>query len=388
MPSQLMQRYFEFVSQRPGHILAPLLLIVLVAVIYLVVQGARRKRQRDYEEDLARGIPAEPPARPFPWVRGFIAAVAMAAFYLVIFRVISLMPPFYRDQKGGAILMSFSFLFLGPFVAGVITVAQATRKDPWPVSAWVLAPWIPVLANMLLALAVAWEGIICVVFIVPPAMISASLGGILAGALQRHWHRAASRRTLYCFAALPLLMAVAETHLDQPLRTRTVDTSVVIHASAAVVWQNIERVPAIGPAELRRSWANAIGFPRPVEATLSHEGVGGVRNATFERGLKFTETITEWVPNQRIVFTIKADTAAIPTTTLDEHVTVGGRFFDVLTGEYDLQTLPNGDTLLHLSSQERLSTDFNAYAAMWSDAVMRDMQSNILHVIRNRCERA
>ena len=175
MPSQLMQRYFEFVSQRPGHILAPLLLIVLVAVIYLVVQGARRKRQRDYEEDLARGIPAEPPARPFPWVRGFIAAVAMAAFYLVIFRVISLMPPFYRDQKGGAILMSFSFLFLGPFVAGVITVAQATRKDPWPVSAWVLAPWIPVLANMLLALAVAWEGIICVVFIVPPAMISASL---------------------------------------------------------------------------------------------------------------------------------------------------------------------------------------------------------------------
>ncbi len=336
--------------------------------------------------DLARGIPADPLPRTFPWVRGFVAAIAMAALYLILFRVISLLPPFYRDQKGGAILMSFSFLFLGPFVAGAITVAQATRKDPWPVSAWILAPWIPILANMLLALAIAWEGIICVVFIVPPAMISASLGGILAGALQRHWHRAASRRTLYCFAVLPLFLAIAETQLNQPLQTRTVDTSLVIHAPLAVVWRNIERVPPIAPAELRHSWTNAIGFPRPVEATLSHEGVGGVRNASFERGLTFTETITDWQPNQRIVFTIQADTSAIPTTTLDEHVTVGGRFFDVLTGEYDLHTLPNGDTLLHLSSQERLSTDFNLYAALWSDAVMRDMQSNILHVIRTRCE--
>ena len=191
---------------------------------------------------------------------------------------------------------------------------------------------------------------------------------------------------MHCLAALPLLLAMVETHLNQPLQTRTVDTSIVIHAAVPIVWQNIERVRAIAPSELRHSWANTIGFPRPVEATLSHEGIGGVRNASFERGLTFTETITDWVPDQHIAFTIKADTAAIPRTTLDEHVTVGGRFFNVLTGEYDLHALPNGDTLLHLSSRERLSTDFNAYAAMWSDAVMRDMQSNILHVIRNRCE--
>jgi hypothetical protein len=282
--------------------------------------------------------------------------------------------------------MSFAFLFAGPFMAGAITVKQATREQP--MSAWesIVASWIPILANILIALSVRWEGIICVVFIVPPALISAGLGGYLTGLLHRHFHKRDFGKTLYCLAALPLLLAVLETHLNQPLQTRTVDTSVVIHAPLPIVWQNIERVPPIAASELRHSWANTIGFPRPVEATLSHEGVGGVRNASFERGLNFTETITDWQPNQRIVFTIQADTAAIPTTTLDEHVTVGGRFFDVLTGEYDLHTLPNGDTLLHLSSQERLSTDFNFYAAMWSDAVMHDMQSNILHVIQNRCE--
>jgi hypothetical protein len=370
------------------NILSPLLGLTLAALIYTTIRTIRRRRNLRYAEALEAGLPAPPLKRLYPWARGFISALVLAAIYLLVFRLISLLPLFHKDNSGGAILMSFSFLFFGPFVAGVLTVAQATRKEPWPISAWIIAPWIPILFNVLVALSIRWEGIICVVFIVPPAMISASLGGVAAGALQRHWHRQASRNTMYCLAAVPLLLAMVETRLNQPLQTRTVDTSIVIHAPLPIVWQNIERVPPIAPSELRHSWANTIGFPRPVEATLSHEGIGGVRNASFERGLTFTETITDWVPNQQIAFTIKADTAAIPRTTLDEHVTVGGRFFDVLTGEYDLHALPNGDTLLHLSSRERLSTDFNAYAAMWSDAVMRDMQSNILHVIRNRCQAA
>jgi hypothetical protein len=368
-------------------IISPILGITIAALIYLAHRRIRQRNERRRAYSLANGNPVVVEKRPLPWIRGFVSSVVLAAFYLIAFRLLSMVPPYFNDHKGGAILMSFSFLFLGPFIAGVITLSQATDKEPWPVSRWIIAPWIPLVINVLVALSVRWEGIICVVFILPPAMISASLGGIAAGFLQQHWHRQASRNTMYCLAALPLILAMVETRIQQPLQTRTVDTSIVIHAPLPVVWQNIERVRPIARSELRRSWANMIGFPRPVEATLSREGVGGVRNASFERGLNFTETITDWRPNERIVFTIQADTAAIPTTTLDEHVTVGGRFFDVLTGEYDLSPLPNGDTLLHLSSRERLSTDFNAYAAMWSDAVMRDMQSTILHVIQNRCER-
>ena len=38
----------------------------------------------------------------------------------------------------------------------------------------------------------------------------------------------------------------------------------------------------------------AIGLPRPVEATLTGEGVGAIRHASFESGLVFVETVTEW----------------------------------------------------------------------------------------------
>ena len=130
-------------------------------------------------------------------------------------------------------------------------------------------------------------------------------------------------------------------------------------------------------------------FPNSsVEATLSHEGVGGVRHASFDGGVLFIETIDLWQPQRRLAFSIKAQTAQIPPTTLDEHVTVGGDFFDVLRGEYTLELLPHGTTRLHLESQHRVSTDFNWYAHLWTDAIMADLQNTILLVVKNRCESA
>jgi hypothetical protein len=122
-----------------------------------------------------------------------------------------------------------------------------------------------------------------------------------------------------------------------------------------------------------------------VAATLSHEGIGGVRQASFTGGLVFTETVNRWEPEQDLRFSIHANTDSIPPATLDEHVTVGGAFFDVLDGEYRLEQRPDG-VLLHLSSRERLSTHFNPYAGRWTDAVMKAIQEQILAVIRNRCE--
>jgi hypothetical protein len=112
-----------------------------------------------------------------------------------------------------------------------------------------------------------------------------------------------------------------------------------------------------------------------------------VRHATFAGGVLFVETVTVWEPERRLAFTIRADTVNIPARTLDEHVTIGGPYFDTLQGQYRLEALDAGRTLLHLSSRHRLSTTFNFYARVWTDAVMRDIQKNILHVVRNRCER-
>ena len=228
------------------------------------------------------------------------------------------------------------------------------------------------------------EGAICIVMLLPAGLLLSLLGGIAGAYAGRHVR--APGTTLTCVALLPLVLAPLESHLQPATRIRSVESSIRIHAANTTVWQNIQSVPPITPAELAPTWTHRIGFPRPIAAVLSHPGVGGVRTATFEHGLTFYETVTEWQAGQRFGFTIKADTAHIPPTTLDEHVTIGGPYFDVLDGEYSMEALPDGDVLLHLVSHQRLSTDFNGYAGLWSDAVMQNLQTSILQVIQHRCE--
>jgi len=283
-------------------------------------------------------------------------------------------------------VLTIGFLVFGPLAMGWISVTSAENASPQSRWMWIFLPWLPILVSDIFMALFSLEGLICIVFAIPITFFFGSVGGVAAGLWHRHKQRTQQRSITLCLAALPIFIAAIEMSHASPLQIRTVQTSILIHAPASVVWHNVERVPPIQPSELRTTWAQRIGFPRPIEATLDYERVGGVRHASFAGGLLFLETVTTWVPNNTLAFTIKADTAQIPPTTLDEHVTIGGRYFDVLRGEYRIEPIANGDIRLRLSSEERLSTDLNPYVAFWSDAVMRSIQQNILQVVEHRCE--
>ncbi len=85
-------------------------------------------------------------------------------------------------------------------------------------------------------------------------------------------------------------------------------------------------------------------------------------------------------------FSIKANPYDIPSATLDEHVVIGGKFFDVLNGTYKLEQLSDSTCRLHLYSHFKLTTTFNWYATVWAGWIMDDIQDNILQVIRRRAE--
>jgi hypothetical protein len=284
--------------------------------------------------------------------------------------------------------MTLAFMFIGPFAIGFIAIALYSKpegrlKISWPAA--IFWPWPAIVLACLATVIFDLEGWICVVLFLPAGLVMSSLGGITALLIKR---RSASRirTTTIAIAVLPIVLAFPEARIPESNQLRTVDTQIVIHAPQETVWRNIKSVPAIAPEELQWSWARAIGFPRPIEATLSKESVGGVRQASFAGGVVFTETIFDWQPPSEIAFTIRPNTDSIPATTMDEHVKVGGRYFDVLTGRYQVTPQTDGSMLLRLTSQERLSTHFNAYAGFWTDAVMWDIQKSILKVIKDRCE--
>jgi len=284
-------------------------------------------------------------------------------------------------------VMTLGFILAMPFALGFLAVFVVEREQAQKLGMWLRLPWVPLAAALVGMWLALIEGLICIAMFAPIALILASVGGVAGGLCARALRTRRSQGiTLTCVAVVPFCIMPWEGPVFHRTVIREVENVIDIHAPPTVVWRNIERVPPIRTDELPVSWTRGVGFPDPVEATLSEEGVGGVRQASFKGGLLFVETVDAWQPQRRLAFTIRAD--RVPRATLDEHVTVGGAYFDVLRGEYRLETLANGVTRVHLSSQHRLSTDFNWYAQLWTDAVMADLQRNILSVIRQRCEKA
>ena len=328
---------------------------------------------------------APSPPRPGPWRRHplgpYVVSVVAGAAYGIFLRA-SMGTPSFKEQFP---IMSIGYIFLVPFATGYL-VCHGTPAPTWLFR--VFGPWLSCLAGAAFAALVGWEGAICIVMALPAMLIMASIGGLCEAAVRALKARR-GQRTFACAGVvlLPLLTSGVESRLGAPEAVRTVATAIDVAAGPGRVWPEIAQVRRINKDELRPSLFHRIGFPRPVEATLHGSGTGAVRHARFEKGVLFIERVTAWEPDRRLAFTIKADTPHIPSTTLDEHVTIGGRYFDMLTGEYAIEPLGAGRVRIHLASRYRLATSFNFYSGVWCDAVLRSIQESILEILKTRAER-
>lgn len=284
-------------------------------------------------------------------------------------------------------VMTLSFVFLVPIALGFITVWCGEHRAKYGWARRILMPWSASLLFLAGCLVLVWEGVICIVLLLPLILVLSSLGGMLAWLIRPLFKSDRSRTSCVAVIALLPFAAAPLEHLRAlDAEIRTVDTQIDIRADQETVWREIRTVPRIRPEEHSFDFSHVLGFPRPVEARLVGTGVGAVRYASFERGVLFVETITEWREPKRLSFSIRADTKHIPPTTFDEHVKVGGPYFDVLEGTYELEELGGGVVRLHLSSRQRLSTHFNFYSHLWTDYLMADLQNYILRIVKRRCE--
>jgi hypothetical protein len=220
--------------------------------------------------------------------------------------------------------------------------------------------------------------------IMPMFLIMAGLGGLMA----RHYKTKRANKTyVFIVMLLPFFMAPIERFIGAiPGRYRAY-TEIDIHATKEEIWKNVTRVRAIPQNQDSASFTRFLGFPRPIRAELDKDTVGGKREAIFDKGLVFHEQVTAYEPYKLMVFTIHANPYEIPSTTMDKHIVVGGEFFDVLNGTYQLEKINAQTYRLHLFSNFKLNTTFNFYASIWAGWVMQDIQQNILKVIKYRAER-
>jgi hypothetical protein len=281
-------------------------------------------------------------------------------------------------------VMSISFLFCLPAIVGGLTVYLSNVENVRSISYRILVPWIPVFMFLIITLAASIEGWACWIMILPIFLIAASIGGLIGGYLKLR--RKNDKLNISLMMFLPLLLAPIESMIDKIPSRYEAYTWIDIEADPDKIWNNVTRVREIGENEDTGRLSKFLGFPRPVKAELNYEGVGAYRKAIFTNGLVFHETVTEYEDNKLMVFDIKAFPHEIPSTTLDEHLVIGGKYFDVLNGRYELEELGNGVYRLHLTSKFVMNTNFDFYAGWWGKWIMKDIQKNILRVEKIRAE--
>jgi hypothetical protein len=163
------------------------------------------------------------------------------------------------------------------------------------------------------------------------------------------------------------------------------EQSVQIRARPEVVWQLINHARDIRPEEMREGLAWRIGVPLPQAAETTREGVGGVRELRWAKGVRFDEPITDWEPNRYIRWSYRFTPKSFPPGALDEHVLIGGEHFDLVDTSYRLTPTPAG-TRMDIRVSYRVSTHFNWYAAPFGRLLVDDAARTILAFYRHRAE--
>ncbi|HCW06722.1 MAG TPA: hypothetical protein DGG95_05090, partial [Cytophagales bacterium] len=283
-------------------------------------------------------------------------------------------------------LMTLTFFISLPYLVGVLTIFLSRVDKVKSLAYRAFMPWVPIFLFFVLTLILSIEGWACWLMILPIFLLFASLGGLTAGYFKVRKSEKSNRLHLSLAVLLPFVIGPIEKAIGEIPGFYTAYTYIDIDADKENIWSNVTRVRAITKTEDQSQLTNFMQIPRPIKAELDFEGVGASREAIFDGGLIFHEKVLKYEHQKLMSFSIRANTYEIPSTTFDEHVLIGGEFFDVLQGTYKLEPISKGHYRLHLSSEFKLNTTFNFYASIWGRLIMKDIQNNILKVIKQRSE--
>lgn len=275
-------------------------------------------------------------------------------------------------------ITTLSFLFLIPFVMGLII---AWHQDSVKTSVFIAL----LAVSGLLGGSILWqqESVLYALMAFPAYIVMAIIGSITGRYL---FSGKKNPFLLLAFVLAPFFSASIEPYFGAREALYVQHTTININASEQRVWEHIVKVEALAETANKDALFRLAGFPRPLKARFDTVAVGGRRMAVFDRGLIFTEKITTAIPGHTLAFTIKADPGSTPLTTLEKHVIMDGKYFEVLKGKYELEKVNNRQVRLHLTATYRISTHFNFYCGWWARLIMKHIQKSILQLIKQNSE--
>jgi hypothetical protein len=346
---------------------------------------------------------------------GWAAFFFVPVFNLVLFLLLVILPPTDRQRRRDltgtlenalfAVVLSvgiatlaialatrvvatygFGLFIAVPFSVGYLAAYIQRRRHPTATA----RPFVSALLSLALLggllLALAWEGLLCLVMAAPlaiaVAVIGAYLGARTAGSNPQNPRHASAYA---CITLLPLAI-LAEPALQLQAPIYRVDTSMVINALPATVWRNVVIFPPISaPPE----WYFRAGIAYPLRAHIDGAGVGAVRYCEFTTG-DFVEPITAWDESRLLRFNVVANPAPMKELSLFKDVAAPHLDGHLVSqaGQFELIPLSNGRTLLVGSTWYQHHLWPAAYWRIWSDTIIHRIHLRVLRHIKESSEHA
>ena len=272
-------------------------------------------------------------------------------------------------------------LFVGlPFVLGLGAVLLYAASGPRSLASCLLVSVLPLGIVAAALLAMAAEGLICLVMALPLGLPLSLLGGFVGYTIVK------SRRaglppaaTALLFAALPFLMGM-ERRADPQPPLLAVTSAVVVDAAPEKVWPNVVAFPPIPPA---RDLLLRTGIAYPTRARIDGAGVGAVRHCIFSTG-EFVEPVEVWDAPRLLRFSVSAQPEPMEELSPYGHIETPHLhgYMRSQEGEIRLVALPGGKTRLEGTTWYTNRIWPAAYWRLWSDLIVHRIHLRVLNHIK------
>jgi hypothetical protein len=226
----------------------------------------------------------------------------------------------------------------------------------------------------------SFEGLICLVMALPIAACLAMLGALVGHSCQ---HRPRGDGTtaammLVLIVAMPALLAAESVTAPAPA-LREVRTEVIVDAPPEQVWEHVIAFPPLPePTDL----LFRAGIAYPVRAEIRGSGVGAVRYCVFSTGA-FVEPIDVWDAPRRLAFRVTDQPPPMkelsPFDVRPPHL---DGFLMSRRGQFRLERLPGGRTLLEGTTWYTNRMWPAGYWELWSDAIIHRIHGRVLDHVR------
>ncbi len=231
------------------------------------------------------------------------------------------------------------------------------------------------------AILFALEGFVCILLSAPIAITIGGLGSFFGYHIARL--RAGKKQLIILFPLL-LFFGLSADKLFVSSSTMSITTQIEIEASKEIVWDEfIDFKPIESPPEgLFR-----LGLAYPISARIEGEGVGAVRYCEFSTG-DFVEPITTWDYPNLIQFDVLEQPHPLREWSpygkiVTPHLE---KYFRSVKGEFKLETLPNGNTVIIGTTWYKNDMYPALYWKLIADKILSDIHYRVLRQIKTQSE--